>query len=67
MPIYHGHQWAVPSVAFLREQMRRVFEDHGEAARRGAQARADVLARYDVPVVARCVNARFHQLVQHHG
>lgn len=52
MPIYKGHQWAVPSLRSLRQRMREVFSDREAARQRGARARADVLARYDEPVVA---------------
>jgi glycosyltransferase involved in cell wall biosynthesis len=63
MPLYRGHLWASPSVGSLRQQMRRVFEDRDEARQRGVQARADVVASYDLPVVARRVQAEFVRLL----
>lgn len=63
MRLYEGHRWAVPSVASLRRLMRRVYEDREEAARRGARARADVLAGYDLPVVGRRFRAEMQRLL----
>ena len=52
MPFYQGQQWAVPSLASTRRWMRHVFENQEEARARGANARAEILARYDQKVVA---------------
>lgn len=52
MKLYEGHRWAVPSVSSLRHHLRSVFGEREEAARRGSNARVDILAKYDVPVVA---------------
>ena len=41
-----GHRWAEPSVAHLRQLMRRVVEQPAEARRRGAAARAHMVARF---------------------
>ena len=67
MPLYRGHQWAVPSIVSLRRQMRRVFEDRDEGRRRGACARRDVLANYDVPVVAARFQAELDRLLNSRG
>lgn len=43
---FSGHRWAEPSVTHLRQLMRRVFTDQGEARRLGKRARAEVLERF---------------------
>jgi glycosyltransferase involved in cell wall biosynthesis len=45
---FRGHRWANPSVEHLRQVMRRVVDQPAEAARRGARARADMAARWDL-------------------
>lgn len=40
---FGGHRWAEPSVAHLRATMRGVYEERGEASRKGEQARRDIL------------------------
>lgn len=45
---FRGHRWANPSVEHLRQLMRRVYESPAEAAGRGARARADMVAGWDL-------------------
>ncbi len=47
IPTYKGHQWAEPSVAHLKQLMRRVFEERAEATSRGELAREQVTAEYN--------------------
>lgn len=49
---FRGLSWARPSVAELRALMRRVVERRGEAAARGAAARARMVERYSPPAIA---------------
>src|SRR5262249_39680036 len=46
-----GHRWADPNIDHLRRQMREVFENPSEAARRAEQGRHDVISRFDWNVV----------------
>jgi glycosyltransferase involved in cell wall biosynthesis/Flp pilus assembly protein TadD/SAM-dependent methyltransferase len=57
-PLYRGHRWGEPSVAHLRQLMRRVFEERGEAAARAARAREEVLDRFSWTRVAGVVGER---------
>jgi glycosyltransferase involved in cell wall biosynthesis/tetratricopeptide (TPR) repeat protein len=45
-PLFAGQRWAQPSVPHLKEQMRRVFVERGEARRKGARARAEILSGF---------------------
>jgi hypothetical protein len=47
-----GHQWAEPSVAHLRQLMRRVFERPDEAAERGQAARERMVREYSPEALA---------------
>lgn len=55
---FEGHRWAQPSVPALRQLMRRVVEQRGEAAAKGAAARARMVERYAPEVVAQLVASR---------
>ncbi len=60
---FAGRRWAQPSVAHLRQLMRRVAaERHGEAAARGRAARRRMVERYAPEVVARRVAARLWEI-----
>lgn len=48
---FRGHRWANPSVEHLRQVMRRVVEQPAEAAERGARARADMAACWDLRLI----------------
>lgn len=56
-------RWARPSVAHLRELMRRVFRDRREAAARGRRARADVAAGWDEAATCRTIADELARLV----
>jgi glycosyltransferase involved in cell wall biosynthesis len=62
-PWCRGQRWAEPSVVHLRELMREVFEDPTAAAQRGAIGQAEVLERYDRPVVAKLVAEELDRLL----
>ena len=46
-PYPKGWHWADPILDDAAEAMSKVFEDRGEAARRGARARTDILEKHD--------------------
>jgi len=48
VPSFRGHRWANPSVEHLRQLMRRVCADPAGAAERGARARSDMAAGWDL-------------------
>ena len=52
---FEGHFWAQPRAAHLRELMRRVVENPGEAAEKGREARRTMVDRYAPGVVGRAV------------
>lgn len=52
---------AEPSLEHLRELMRRVYSDPGEAAARGETARWDMQARYRPERLARFVAAHLQR------
>uniref|UniRef100_A0A7S1NGS4 Glycosyl transferase family 1 domain-containing protein n=1 Tax=Eutreptiella gymnastica TaxID=73025 RepID=A0A7S1NGS4_9EUGL len=50
---WRGHRWAQPSVAHLRELLRRVYSDPEAAKETGRAARRDIVAQYSTgPVTA---------------
>jgi glycosyltransferase involved in cell wall biosynthesis len=49
--LFAGHRWAEPDLDHLRNQMRQVFENPNEAARRAEQGRRAVIRRFDWSVV----------------
>ena len=62
-----GHQWAEPSVAHLRQLMRRVFVERDEARARGAAARQRMLARYSPAALADDVAVELERLASGGG
>jgi hypothetical protein len=58
----HFGSWAAPSLPALRRHMRRVFADRVEARRRGARARATMVARFSRPAISDALRARLAQL-----
>ena len=55
--------FAEPSVAALRRAMRRAYDEHGVAGeRRGAQARADMLARFSREAVGEALHSKLRAL-----
>ena len=58
---FRGLRWAEPSVDDLRATMRRVYEDRAAAAARGERARAEILAGYNWPEVARTIISHLEQ------
>lgn len=61
--VYLNNQtWAVADVKDLRRLLRWVFEHPEEAKELGAQARADVVARYSEEAVARVVLKRLAEI-----
>ncbi|HET7320957.1 MAG TPA: glycosyltransferase family 4 protein, partial [Longimicrobiaceae bacterium] len=63
MPLYRGHQWAVPSIASVRRRMREVFENREEAAARGQRARQELLSNFGLTAAGETLSAEFHRLV----
>jgi glycosyltransferase involved in cell wall biosynthesis len=53
VPYFASHRWAEPSLPHLRSLMREVFTHRDTARLKGARARAEILERFDQPVVAR--------------
>lgn len=49
--LFAGHRWAEPNLDHLRIQMRQVFENPKDAARRAEQGRRAVIGRFDWSVV----------------
>jgi glycosyltransferase involved in cell wall biosynthesis len=49
---FEGLSWAQPSVQHTGQQMQRVYHNRGEAAAKGALARARMLERYSPDVMA---------------
>lgn len=45
--VFAGHRWAEPDGDHLRQLMRHVFSHQGEARRRAARGRLDIIRRYD--------------------
>ncbi len=62
-PHFAGHRWAEPSATHTRALMRDVFDDREGARNRGARARAEVLARYDRPVIAALLAENLRRLL----
>ncbi|HVY72271.1 MAG TPA: carbamoyltransferase C-terminal domain-containing protein, partial [Verrucomicrobiae bacterium] len=60
--LYRGHRWANPRVDHLRQLMRHVAQHPDEAARKGAAARAHVVARFGRAAVAARVLARLAEI-----
>lgn len=56
-------RWARPSVAHLREQMRRVFSNRREAAARGERARVDIRAGWDERVTCEAMAVGLRRLL----
>ena len=50
---FKGHLWANPSVAHLRELLRRVYEDPNAARAKGRAARRDMVEKYSPEVLGR--------------
>jgi glycosyltransferase involved in cell wall biosynthesis len=61
-PTYRGHHWAEPSVAHLRQLLRRVFEDRSLAREIGARARASLEARFSYARIARILAEEIERL-----
>lgn len=45
--LYAGHRWAEPSVDHLRQLMRRVFSNPGEASKKALLGRAEMVEKWD--------------------
>ncbi|HVK59615.1 MAG TPA: glycosyltransferase, partial [Candidatus Kapabacteria bacterium] len=59
---YQGHRWARASVPHLRSLMRRVISRREERFRKGARARADMVARFSREAVAELIVKRFLEI-----
>jgi glycosyltransferase involved in cell wall biosynthesis len=57
-----GTRWAEPDEAHAAELLRRVFEDHAEAARRADRGRRRVFELYSAPAVGRRIAERLDAL-----
>lgn len=60
---FRGHRWANPSVEHLRQLMRQVASDPAKAAERGARARADMAARWDLRLTVSELSAALANLI----
>lgn len=65
-PTYRGHRWAEPDLGQLKTALQRVVAEPGEAARLGAHAREEVLARYDRRQVAQLIVSELYRLSESH-
>ena len=61
-PWFAGERWAAPSAAHLRRLMRRAVERPDEARAKGRAARALVLRRFSLPVVAARVRSELDRI-----
>lgn len=61
-PYYRGHRWAEPDLGSLRVQLRAVYEQAAEAARRGAAGARRMRERYGLEQVAAQVARRLAEL-----
>lgn len=61
-PLYSGQRLAEPSVGHLRAQMRAVYEDRAEAARRAERARRVVSGTLSISAVAAVLEHRIDEL-----
>ena len=61
---FKGHLWAQPSVAHLRQLLRRVVENPEEAAAKGRRARADMVKYYSPEVVSEMVLEHIRRIQQ---
>lgn len=59
---FQGQRWAQPSLRHLRQLMRRVVTERGEARARGRAARVRMVERYAPAVVARQVAVRLAEI-----
>jgi glycosyltransferase involved in cell wall biosynthesis len=62
--LFDGHRWAEPNLGHLRDQMRHIFENPTEAARRAEQGRRDVITRFEWNVVLPEWIQNFHRLLK---
>lgn len=56
--VFRGHRWAEPSVSHLRQLMRRVVSERGEAARKAAAGRQEIVENFSRERVAAIVRER---------
>ena len=64
VPVFRGHRWAEPSVRHLRQLMRWVFSDRGEARRRAEAGRENIVQNFSRERVARLVKARLEEIME---
>lgn len=64
---FRGHRWAQPSVEHLRTLMRRVVAQPAEAAAKGARARSDLVAGWDVRRAVAELAANLERLIGQGG
>ncbi len=64
VPFYRGHRWAEPSVSHLRQLMRRVYEERGEARLKGRIARQQIIANFSREKVAQKIKERLEIIAQ---
>ncbi|HWI64352.1 MAG TPA: glycosyltransferase [Symbiobacteriaceae bacterium] len=67
VPGFRGHRWASPSVEHLRQLMRRVCSRPAEAAERGARARADIAAGWDLRLAVGDLSAALERVIAKGG
>jgi glycosyltransferase involved in cell wall biosynthesis len=61
--LFAGHRWADPNFDHLKKQMRDVFQNSAEAARRAEQGRRDVIRRFEWNAVLPEWIQNFHRLL----
>ncbi len=64
IPIFRGHRWAEPSMHHLRQQMRRVVSERGEAQRRAEAGRENIRDNFNRERVARLVQGRLNEIME---
>ncbi|MDQ3812600.1 MAG: glycosyltransferase family 4 protein, partial [Armatimonadota bacterium] len=62
IPTYYGHRWAEPDPEHLKQLLRRVFEERGEAAAIGQRAREHVLSHFNRQTVGRMIAQEMERL-----
>jgi glycosyltransferase involved in cell wall biosynthesis len=57
-----GHQWATPDLSSLKSQMRLVFKDSNEVAKRSKQARKDIVEKFSLGAVGNIVISKLKEI-----
>jgi len=61
-PNYRHQKWAEPSEAHLRQLMRRVYENYGEAKEKARKGRQDLIQNFSASVIANKIKQELDKL-----